>query len=1101
MSQELESLLIKILGDATGIQTAAKKAEDAIKGFTKKSTADFMALGKKAQHLGKQMTRYITTPIVAGMTASVYAFANFDDAMAKSTAIMGDMSSRTRSQLEAVAIELSGNSVNSATDLAKAYFYLASAGMSAAESIAALPAVNTFAVAGSFDLSTATDLLTDAQSALGLNIGTTTEKMKEMVRISDVLVGANTIANASVEQFSNALTSKAAAAMKTYSKSLEEGVAVLTVMADQGTKGAEAGIQLDRLTRLMTGAHIANKEFHETKGFAVFDQMGEMRSYADIIENVTTATADMTPEVRSATIAMMGFDARIQGVLLPLLGTAGQMRINQQELERLAGITEDVAEAAMSSFGAQMTILWNQITNVSIGIGQRLAPAIAGVSSMLKGLMKWWNKTSDSFKNIAIAAAMITAAAGPLIFALGTLSIALALSSKLTAALAAHEITLNAAYIKTTLAATAKTVVMAGLNGVLKAAKFIANPYVLATAGVLALSYAIYKNIPSIKKWNFELDRRNKLSKQAEELKLNEFKKTDEDLLGMKEGSPEKIKELERLVIQAGKNAAGLRIGIKRTNKEADKLAPTFLSAWQAGSKLHEEQKAKAKDMEVALEAESLQREKLMKLLEQEKAIAKDNEVVGKNLKANVLAVEANALERLNTELKEQLATLGMTASQIQIYRARLKGASETAIHSLVTTQLVNDELEKELEIKKEAIEEDKRRAEAIENINKSLDDVIATMNMTSSEMAVYSAEQEGITGAELASLKVKTELVAKMQEEKKLMSDGKALTKSMRKPAEKLAEGQEKLKEMLELGAISVETYGRAMEKLEKDMRVKVSFKVTGIDAVEAGSLEAMARVNEFRALASKPNKVDFRKEGQEIVDAPKIAAEGEAIQAMWEEAAAQVAIAEEEAKKAETERKFMKNPLTPELKAQLKSMGMNVPEGMTGADLPGGTVAPEFRPGGAKHGQNPEYLYGGGGTEANLVKQQAARIESSSQRAAGNAGATIVEMQAMARDAAARAAAPPIGPDAANIVEMQAMGRDAAERIRQKELDASSIWGISEAEAEKKRFSPSSPAAPPKPETDSQPIKDTAKSNEIIADNTKKLVDAFSGFEGAGL
>ena len=38
--------------------------------------------------------------------------------------------------------------------------------------------------------------------------------MKEMIRISDVLVGANTLANASVEQFSQALTHKAAAALK-----------------------------------------------------------------------------------------------------------------------------------------------------------------------------------------------------------------------------------------------------------------------------------------------------------------------------------------------------------------------------------------------------------------------------------------------------------------------------------------------------------------------------------------------------------------------------------------------------------------------------------------------------------------------------------------------------------------------------------------------------------------------------------------------------------------------------------------------------------------------------------------------------------------------
>jgi hypothetical protein len=111
------------------------------------------------------------------------------------------------------------------------------------------------------------------------------------------------------------------------------------------------------------------------------------------------------------------------------------------------------------------------------------------------------------------------------------------------------------------------------------------------------------------------------------------------------------------------------------------------------------------------------------------------------------------------------------------------------------------------------------------------------------------------------------------------MMKKGEALTKSMRTPAEKFKDGQEELNKMLAAGAIDLETYTRAMEKLEKDTTVKVKFKVTGIEAVEAGSAEAVARLEEFRALTQDDQKIDFRKEGQAIKD-----------QAAAEEAAAHV-------------------------------------------------------------------------------------------------------------------------------------------------------------------------------------------------------------------
>ncbi len=61
------------------------------------------------------------------------------------------------------------------------------------------------------------------QSALGLTVDNAEENLGNLTRVTDVLVKANTLANATVQQFSEALTNKAGAALRILNKDVEEG--------------------------------------------------------------------------------------------------------------------------------------------------------------------------------------------------------------------------------------------------------------------------------------------------------------------------------------------------------------------------------------------------------------------------------------------------------------------------------------------------------------------------------------------------------------------------------------------------------------------------------------------------------------------------------------------------------------------------------------------------------------------------------------------------------------------------------------------------------------------------------------------------------------
>ena len=115
----------------------------------------------------KNVTRKAAKFGIAVMTtavvASVKAFTEFDDAMNQSLAIMGNVSDTMRGQMTAAAREIGRTTRLSAKDAAESFFFLASAGLDAEQSTAALPQVAAFAQAGMFNMAVATDLATDAE--------------------------------------------------------------------------------------------------------------------------------------------------------------------------------------------------------------------------------------------------------------------------------------------------------------------------------------------------------------------------------------------------------------------------------------------------------------------------------------------------------------------------------------------------------------------------------------------------------------------------------------------------------------------------------------------------------------------------------------------------------------------------------------------------------------------------------------------------------------------------------------------------------------------------------------------------------------------------
>jgi TP901 family phage tail tape measure protein len=359
-----------------------------LQGAGAKSTFALRTVDKAATNMAKSLAKVgLGAAVVGGL--AVKAFAGFDDALNQSVSIMNGVDDAMRKQMSDAAREMARVTTFSAEEAARSFYFLASAGLDAESAIAALPSVASFAQAGMFDMALATDLLTDAQSALGLSIrDDAVANMINMTKVSDVLVKANTLANASVQQFSEALTNKAGAAMKAVGMDIEEGVAVLAAFADQGIKSTEAGTQFGIVLRDLQTKALANTAEFAKYGVTVFDSSGELRNMADIIGDVEGALEGQSDATKKQILLEMGFSDKSVASMMALIGTSDAIRGYEEELRLASGTTEEIAAKQLTSLSAQLKLARNGFNDMAITIGEKLAPFVRQVAIYMQGLSK-----------------------------------------------------------------------------------------------------------------------------------------------------------------------------------------------------------------------------------------------------------------------------------------------------------------------------------------------------------------------------------------------------------------------------------------------------------------------------------------------------------------------------------------------------------------------------------------------------------------------------------------------------------------------------------------------------------------------------------------
>ena len=331
--------------------------------------------------------------ITAGLTAfgmsSVKAGMEFDTSMSQVAATMGKTNAELQQEIGEVdlawghfsgnlreyAQEMGKHTAFSATEAADALNYMALAGYDTQKSMQMLPNVLNLAAAGSMDLATASDMVTDASSALGL----TTEETTALV---DQMAMASTKSNTSVSQLGEAYLTVGGTAKQLKGGTTELSTA-LGILADNGIKGSEGGTILrNAITSLTAPTSKAQKEL-DALGVSVFDSEGNMRSMNDIMMELDSSMSNLTGEERAAAMSKIFNKRDLKGIEALLAGAGDRWDELSGYIDDAQGSAQKMADTQLDNLQGDITLLKSAWEGLQISVSDKVTPALRGLVQAL----------------------------------------------------------------------------------------------------------------------------------------------------------------------------------------------------------------------------------------------------------------------------------------------------------------------------------------------------------------------------------------------------------------------------------------------------------------------------------------------------------------------------------------------------------------------------------------------------------------------------------------------------------------------------------------------------------------------------------------------
>lgn len=323
----------------------------------------------------------VGTASVAALGAAVKVGASFESQMSTVAAISGATGDDLE-RLSAKAKEMGEKTSFSATEAGEAFEYMAMAGWKTNEMLNGIEGIMDLAAASGEDLATTSDIVTDALTAFGL-------KAKDSGHFSDILAQASSNANTNVSMMGETFkyVAPVAGAM---GYSAEDTAKAIGLMANSGIKASQAGTSLRSIISRMASptdeVNIAMKKL----GISLTDSKGNMRSLDDVMLDLRSSFAKLTPEQQAQYASTIAGKNAMSGLLAIVNSSEKDYNKLTDAIANADGASKRMAETRLDNLQGDVTILKSKLEALGItmyeSVDGPLRDIVQGAQEMIGAL-------------------------------------------------------------------------------------------------------------------------------------------------------------------------------------------------------------------------------------------------------------------------------------------------------------------------------------------------------------------------------------------------------------------------------------------------------------------------------------------------------------------------------------------------------------------------------------------------------------------------------------------------------------------------------------------------------------------------------------------
>jgi TP901 family phage tail tape measure protein len=425
-TSKLNGFRNQLANNASALAQAEVQTEGWTGSLNKVSSAATNA-GSKMTAMGSSLTTKLSAPIALGLGVAAKAAVDFDSQISAMGPLLtngGAVTAKFKAQLD----ELGNSSKNwstqygiSTTSINNAMSEMIKRGFTTKQVMGAMPAVLDASVASGEDLGTVMQATASIVEQFGLKANSTAQTTKNTQRVTDALTYSANATAAGFGDMSEAMSYVGPVAQG-LGLSVEETAAAIGILSNRGIEGEKAGTNLRGMLTSLVKPTKQNTAGFTAMGISAEQLKKDSSDLPQLIRDITKGTEGWSKADRSKAIAQ-AFGRENQAAVNALVESgADSLGKLTTATENSSGATKKVADQLNDTKANQIKRFQSAVQVLGITFGEELLPSLTPIVKEATHVVKAFADMDEGTRKFIVHAAMVTAAAGPVLKVTGELS-------------------------------------------------------------------------------------------------------------------------------------------------------------------------------------------------------------------------------------------------------------------------------------------------------------------------------------------------------------------------------------------------------------------------------------------------------------------------------------------------------------------------------------------------------------------------------------------------------------------------------------------------------------------------------------------------------